>query len=342
MDIPPPPPPSSDATPSPDGTPPPAGPPSPPEPPPSPAPHEPGSPYGGLPTYPQGGYGTPPPYAGGPSYGSPPYPGQPYAGQPYPGYPGGPYPGQYSGPQPGPFPGQQPGPYPGPPYGPPAYGYPPQAGWYAERPTNGLAIAALVTALVICIPLLGLVLGVFALRQVNRRGDRGKAMAVAAIVISSVTTLLIAALVALGAAGAFDEGNTRVADLVAGQCFNTVNTSLSDYDGRGARSTTVDVVPCDHKHDAEAYKVFAVDATPDGGYPGVDTISDEAGAQCNDFADEYLDGTPLAKGLEIYYYMPPEDGWNRGDRDVTCFFGSRSGKVTGSARNAGDGGGFGV
>ncbi|WP_329136015.1 DUF4190 domain-containing protein [Streptomyces sp. NBC_01476] len=310
MDIPPPPPPP----PSPDGTPPygakPDGPPPPPPPPPS---YETNGPYGGLPQYgqPQGPYGQQVP------------PQQPY-GQTAPGGPP---------------------PYPGGPYGAPAgYGYPPQPqGWYAPRPTNGLAIASLVTAL-LCIPLVGLILGIFGLRQVNRRGDRGKGLAISGIVIGSVGTLVTALVVVLGVIGALDEGNTHVADINAGQCFNTVHSSLSDYGDEGTRSTTVDVVPCDQKHDAEAYRVFPLDPGDDGGYPGVDAISRTASDSCARYADDYLGDATLPAGMDIYYYMPPEDGWRRGDRDVTCFFGSRSGKVTGTVKDAanGDGSGIGV
>ncbi|WNI17511.1 DUF4190 domain-containing protein [Actinacidiphila sp. ITFR-21] len=279
----------------------------------------------------------PPSPDGGPPPGPPPAP--PYGGPP--GYPRqGPY-----GSQP-PFYGQGPGTppgYPGGPYGAPGpYGYPaPQQGWYVERTTNGLAIASLITALT-CIPLLGLVLGVIGLRQIKRRGERGTGLAVAGIVISGLVALSMAAGVALAAAGGFKEGNTPVSDLVAGQCFNTVHSRLSDYGGEGHLSTAVDVVPCGRAHDAEAYKVFPLDSGPDGGYPGADRIADTASERCAGFAADYLRDAPLGDGIEIYYFMPPEAGWDRGDHDVTCFFGSESGRVTGSVADQGDGTGFGV
>jgi hypothetical protein len=214
-------------------------------------------------------------------------------------------------------------------------------GWYVERPTNGLAIASLVTALT-CIPLVGLVLGIFGLLQIRRRGDRGRGLAIAGVIVSGAWTLLIVAFVTLGVAGAFDDGNTQVQDLKVGQCFNTVNQSLSDYGGDGTRSTTVNVVPCGDPHDAEAYAVVPLTAGPDGGYPGLDAAAGTSSTLCANAVGSYLGADGSADGMDIYYYMPPEDGWNNGDRDVTCFFGSVSGKVTGSVQPGGQGAGVGV
>jgi hypothetical protein len=351
VDIPPPPPPP----PSPDD--------APPSEPPSDAPT---SSYAGLPPYPRPPYGHQgaPPYSGPgqPAYGArsqpgqqpsaerQPYPGQqppPYAGQRPPPYgqgPAGPY---------GPPPPPGGAPYGGPPYGganpyrqqQPYPGYPPPPGaWYPPPPppgTNGMAIAALVTSLS-CIPVLGTVFGAVGLRQIKRRGDRGKGMAVAGLVINSVYTVFVALFITLGVLGVFDDGDTRVDRIAVGQCFNTVGNSLSDYSGDGARSTTVNVVDCAEKHDAEAFSIFAVEPADGGGYPGVDHISAIAESKCASLADDYAAGVPWENSVDIYYYMPPADGWRRGDHSVTCFFGATHGRVTGSVKDGGPSSGFGV
>lgn len=280
-----------------------------------------------------GGPGAPGGPAQSPYGGPPPYPQQPYAA-PGPYQAPGPYPGQAPhAPGPYPAPGQAPGPYG---YG---YGYPGAGGWYPGPPqnqsTNGLAIASLTVSLAaFCLPVVALLLGVFGLRQIRRTGQRGRGLAIAGIVINSVATVLVALFVVLAVVGAFDEGNTDVQDIKVGQCFNTVGNSLSDYGGDGHRSTTVDVVPCGDEHDAEAYAVFSLDGQDLGDdYPGVDRISQISNDKCGNYADDYLGDGRLADGMDIYFYMPPEAAWDRGDRGVTCFFGSRGGKVTGSVRD---------
>ncbi|HEY5515237.1 MAG TPA: DUF4190 domain-containing protein [Pengzhenrongella sp.] len=84
-------------------------------------------------------------------------------------------------------------------YGPgyPQYGYGPS---YAAPPTNGLAIASLVTSLTslvmgITAPV-GLILGIFALRAIQRDGTPGRGFAIAGIVVGAVMTLMIAVSVA--------------------------------------------------------------------------------------------------------------------------------------------------
>lgn len=320
MDIPPPPPPP----PSPDDAPPPGQPPYQ-NPPPYPQPHnpyaqqQPQDPYAPPSQQPQdpqqhNPYATPGPYGT-------PYPGAAQQ-QPF-GYsaPGGP----------SPYPGQ------------------PQ-GWYAqERTTNGMSIAALVVGLVPCIPVLGLIFGLVGLKQVKRRGERGKGMAVAGITLSSVWTLGLAALITLAAVGVFKEGNTQVVDLKAGQCFNTVGDSLSDYgDNDDSRSTSVDVVDCADEHDAEAFAVYEIQAGTDDPYPGVDGVTEDAQTNCQKYARTYLDGREPQGADKLYFYLPPAANWAHHERSVICFFGSPDGRVTGSvksgtspAQDSGDSGGSG-
>ena len=99
-----------------------------------------------------------------------------------------------------------PPPYPGTP--PPGYGFAgvpyPAYPMYPPRPpgTNGKAIAALATALggLICCGLpsiVGLVLGVIAMRETRRTGQNGFGLAVAAVVISTLLIIVGVIYVAL-------------------------------------------------------------------------------------------------------------------------------------------------
>jgi hypothetical protein len=82
---------------------------------------------------------------------------------------------------------QQPQPpqQPPPPYVPyPQYGYSPYA-FPPPRPTNGLAIAAMICGIVgVCSPvgILGIIFGMIAKRQIRESGDGGEGMATAGIV----------------------------------------------------------------------------------------------------------------------------------------------------------------
>jgi hypothetical protein len=133
------------------------------------------------PAYP-GPYDVPPsgfPYPGPPQDGSFPqggYPPPPLPGAPYQAYPGQQYPGQQ-------YPGQQ---YPGA----NPYGYDP---YRPAQPvgTNGKAIASLVTSLIglACCMLpgiVGIILGVMAMREIKQTGQEGHGMALAGVIIGGV------------------------------------------------------------------------------------------------------------------------------------------------------------
>jgi hypothetical protein len=123
----------------------------------------------------------PPPYPAqpppGPSYGFPPVPPPGYAGPPY-------YPGPYD------------------PY---------QAYQARHQHTNGLAVASLITSIVgiplsfLCylglpLAIVGIVLGIVSLSQINRTHHQGRGLAIAGIAIGSVTlTLLLFSIAVLAA-----------------------------------------------------------------------------------------------------------------------------------------------
>ena len=125
---------------------------------------------GAPPPYGQQPYGQQPPPYGQQPYGQPQYGQQPYGQQQPPPYGQQPY-GQ-----------QQPPPYGQQPYGQQTYGYgyPQPSGG-----TNGLAIASLVLAF-FC-SLAGLICGIVALNQIRERPQEGRGLAIAGIIISSLS-----------------------------------------------------------------------------------------------------------------------------------------------------------
>jgi hypothetical protein len=214
-----------------------------------------------------------------------------------------------------------------------------------QRTTNGLAIASLVISLsLFCLPLLAVVLGICALRQISRRGQSGRGLAVAGIVINGFATLLVALFVALGVAGAFDDGDTVVQDVKVGQCFDTVGGSaLSDWADNVVRAPRVDVVPCRGEHDAEAFAVVPLGSEFGPGYPGQGALLQLATQECRAASDGYLGSVPYPDGMETYFSLPSRGVWNRGDHSVSCFYGSPDGQVAGSVLNGGgDQSGLGV
>ncbi|MFD9478648.1 DUF4190 domain-containing protein [Streptomyces nojiriensis] len=267
---------------------------------------------------------------------------------------------------PGPYgqPGQpgQPGPYgqPGQP-GPLPHGAGPQ-GWYPPQPqkTNTLAIVALVMAIVCGIPLVPIILGIVALSQIKSRGEKGKGLAIAAIVVNSLGIVLVGVIVALGLSGALEDvakekrdtggqvtgpvssgpaatgpASSGLTEIRKGDCFNTKDDLAQYGDENGTQAArSVSIVPCTQPHKGEAYAVFNLDA---GTYPGNEKVTKSAEEKCSGTAlTSYVGDNPkVSEKLEIYYYYPQAASWLLGDREVTCFVGDPSGPTTGSVRASG-------
>ncbi|MEU1160844.1 DUF4190 domain-containing protein [Streptomyces sp. NPDC005921] len=248
----------------------------------------------------------------------------PQSGLPqYPQYPQTPY-----GQQPPPY-GQQP-PYPGP-YQGWGQGYSPYA---VPAPVNGLAIASLVLGLLCCLPGVGLVLGLVALGQIRRRGERGRAMAVTGSVFSGLGLALWVLVLATGGAADFWEGvkegasDSSSLSLSTGECFDTPDGTLT-----GDLVSDVTVVDCAKAHDGE---VFATYRLKGSSYPGDDKVGDSASDRCYGLEDGYaMDGWAIPGDVDVYYFTPSEDSWEFGDREVACVFGNTTeGRtLSGSLRN---------
>lgn len=231
--------------------------------------------------------------------------------------PGGPAP--YGAGQPGPY--GAPSPYSGGPQGGP-WGAPQGGPWGAPqppRPLSGLAVTALVFALVLW-PV-GLILGLVALRRTGRNGThRGRALAIASVAVSSVSGAIVVALVAIGLA--VDGDRKDVFALSVGDCFNE-----SSLVGLAAGETTeelsdVATVPCEGPHDTEVFATIQLD---EGDYPGVEAIAERAARECTALIQPYvLDTWLLTEDMASYYLHPTQTSWRFGDREILCVVGPSS------------------
>jgi hypothetical protein len=220
------------------------------------------------------------------------------------------------------------GPYGGPPYPAWGQGYLPL---HRPAPVNGVAIAALVLGVLCFLPAVGLILGIVALLQIRKRGERGKGMAIGGAVLSSLGLALWVVMLATGGASAVWEGfkegagNTSLS-LAKGECFDVPGDTFRQdvYD--------VDKVPCSGEHDGE---VFGTVPLSGSGYPGDDYVTDTAEDKCWTLQDSYaMDPWALTEEVDVYYLTPTRDSWSWGDREITCVFANTDerGTLTGSLR----------
>ena len=262
-----------------------------------------------------------------PSYGQP-QDAQPSYGQPQPqlSY-GQPQNGAGYGPAQYPTPyGQPPAPYG---YG---YGYPGSGG------TNGLATAALATGIGgiffgLAAPV-AIGLGIAALVQLKKRPESGKGIAIAGLVIGSLTTVgylvLFGVLIAIGSSvddsygspepvSSNSQPSTTVDDLAVGECFDD-----GDEEDEAIRR------PCAEAHDAEIISNITL---PEGPYPGDKGVDQAADRACSPDFGTYV-GKPVEDSeLDLAWWTPTKSLWNNQDRLVVCAaYGPDGDQLTGSVK----------
>ncbi|MBL0779586.1 DUF4190 domain-containing protein, partial [Streptomyces albidoflavus] len=218
------------------------------------------------------------------------------------------------------------------------YGYP-----APQPPVNGLAVGSLVTGILFFVPAVGLILGLFALPSLKRRGERGKGMAVAGMILSSCGLALWTLMLATGGFSSFmdgfregmREGSGTAFTLRVGECFNAPAGELE------GEAYDVDKVDCARPHDGEVFGAFQL---ADGRtYPGEDRIDSLADRRCTAQVDAYAGRSveELPADVFVFYYLPTPESWALGDREVSCLFGKDGGKLTGSLAGSDSGSGSG-
>ncbi|MFG3495076.1 DUF4190 domain-containing protein [Streptomyces sp. NPDC047928] len=213
---------------------------------------------------------------------------------------------------------------------------PPGAGLPPSPNVNGLSIASLVAGIVCCVPPLGLILGAVALRQIKKKGERGKGLALTGVILSLISTLLVTIGVATGAADGLFDGLRRAKEEAAssrspfalrtGQCFNTPGGDLTK------EVFNVKVVDCAKPHQAEVTGGFKLTGFTE--WPGEKPIEPIAEKRCDEISLRYaMDTWALPEDIWTYYYQPSEESWRGGDRVVTCAFAMEKGKLSTSLRS---------
>ncbi|MGW1215274.1 DUF4190 domain-containing protein [Streptomyces sp. NPDC002499] len=229
------------------------------------------------------------------------------------------------------------------------YGYPyPQQPWgqgqgpygpYGQpAPVNGVAIASLVLGILCCVPGVGLVLGLVALAQIKRKGERGRGMAVTGSALSALGLTLWVLVLATGGLNDMWDGvkdsardNGSAYTLAKGECFDAPSGSLEGF------AYDVDQVTCAGEHDGEVFAALRIPGYGDSAaYPGDDKVTDIADTRCYALRYDYaMDQWAVPDYVDIYYLTPTRDSWRLGDREITCVFGNtdETASLTGSLRN---------
>ncbi|WP_448630511.1 DUF4190 domain-containing protein [Cellulomonas soli] len=230
-----------------------------------------------------------------------------------------------------------------------------------------MAIASLVTS-ILGFSAIGLGLGIAALRRVKRTGDGGKGLAIAGIVISSLTIvgilLVVLFVFVLGASGALDDIDTTdttgtwdapLDDSTGGTADDTADgstdgdlymdqddTVLPDYTLVSGLQTgeclmysgTYDLsgatsVDCASTHDMEIVSLVPMSGPVELSLSTPDVAWQEAMSTCEQLVEAAAPGMQDSTGVAELYYPHP-DQYAAGETTAYCTFTSYLTDLTGS------------
>jgi hypothetical protein len=231
-----------------------------------------------------------------------------------------------------PFTQQGPGPG-GPPGGPGG----PGRGAAAPGKTNTFAVASLILGLLgitVIGAIAGIVLGILALGQIRRTGQRGRGLAIAGLAFSALWLVLIGAYFLFhgsskspapppassghsssptpGPSTSVSPGplSTNVFALRPGQCFQNPPAGQTVLG-----VTYVTVAPCSKPHNAQAFVQFTATGSS---YPGVEALKRQADAGCRARIKKTVQTSKIKNSMTLHYLYPLQSSWASGHKTITC------------------------
>ena len=180
---------------------------------------------------------------------------------------------------------------------------------------SGFAVAALVFGVIGGV-LFSAMFGVIALVKIKQTGQRGKALAVAGLVLSGVWLLAFA--VGFGVNRYVVNRAQDVVALRIGQCFDPPAAGRDDAFVPGPIKT----LPCTLPHRAEMVGWVGLEDEMGNAdrYPGAAALVERAESGCPSASRDYvLDPLSLPADVRPRWYVPRASEWDRGSRSITCF-----------------------
>ncbi|TDB78242.1 DUF4190 domain-containing protein [Micromonospora sp. KC721] len=186
--------------------------------------------------------------------------------------------------------------------------------WAGHRTrTNRTAVAAFVLGLLGGV--FGLVLGLVALVQIRRSGQRGRGFAVAGLVLCAAWAFA-AMLVVTGLPFRSGPQESGVQALRTGDCFRVGDAPA----GTRTAPDRITTVACTEPHDGELIDHLPGYARyPGEAYPGSAALSARAESECRRQQRSYvLDPLSLPADVRLRWYVPSRVEWESAPR-ITCY-----------------------
>jgi Domain of unknown function (DUF4190)/Septum formation len=191
-----------------------------------------------------------------------------------------------------------------------------------RRPTDGFAVASLISGILALVPL-AVIFGPVALYRIARTGARGRPLAITGIALGGAWAVALAVTVAVIITQRPPPRPAvlpKVFSLRTGECINSAPNGLS----------RLRVLACGQPHDGEVFGTFRVAAQS---YPGAAALRQKAIRGCASRLSGYVN-PQLSTMLSESYFYPDSGAWAAGERTVVCTVRGTDGTLIGSVRTA--------
>src|SRR5580692_1307207 len=213
---------------------------------------------------------------------------------------------------------------------------------------SGLAIASFVLGLLgafLLTAVLSVILGIAAMTEIRRSGQRGRGLAIAGFALSGVWVALIVGLIVLGAVTGGSGGSNppsgapassashspattqastpasvNVFSLPVGTCFDNPSGSLFSIN-------SVTPIACTKPHNAQVFAQFNVKGTS---FPGTAAMERRADNGCNARITGHLDQSKITSAMSLHFIFPRQLAWDSGQRRISCLVADSSRDLTSS------------
>ena len=212
---------------------------------------------------------------------------------------------------------------------------------------SGLAIASFVLGLLgafLLTAVLSVILGIAAMAEIRRSGQRGRGLAIAGFALSGVWVAAIVGLIVIGAVTGGSNGNNppsasagsaghspattqastpasvNVFSLPVGTCFDNPSGNLFSIN-------SVTPIACTKAHNAQVFAQFNVKGTS---FPGTAAMERRADNGCNARITGHLDQSKVTSAMSLHFIFPRQLAWDSGQRRISCLVVDASRDLTSS------------
>jgi hypothetical protein len=181
---------------------------------------------------------------------------------------------------------------------------------------------------------LSVIFAFIALRRIKQRGQRGRGLAIAGLVLSGFWIVLVVAAIIVANTGKATRsaatgvithrGHINAFSLRVGDCFDNP---------AGARTVdTVTAIPCDQPHNAQIYAKFKLTGS-DFSYPGSIAVAQMARGGCNARIGS-VNKSMTTSAMTVRILLPDKISWVAGQRTVSCMIANPTATLTTSLLNS--------